>query len=63
VSFDDATGETHPSREAAAAHASNIARELAEDPETYRDYRVLVTDRDGSEVARVAIAEVLQKQS
>jgi hypothetical protein len=56
-SFDDETGETCSSHEAAEAIASNIARELAGDGETYRGYHVLVTDQNGNEIGRIAIAD------
>ena len=58
LSFDDETGQQCSSREAAEATTSSIARELAGDREAYRGYHVLMTDQDGKEIVRVAIARL-----
>jgi hypothetical protein len=56
--FDDATGEMHPTRQAAEAKAAQLASELAADGETYSGYNVIVTDDHGNEIARVRVAPV-----
>lgn len=54
-SLDDEVGEVHGAVEAAKAKAQQIARELAQEPETYRGYGVIVTDEGGNTIADVMI--------
>jgi hypothetical protein len=54
-SFGEDIGEVHVSVEAAEAKARQIARELAEEPNAYTGYNVVVTDLNGNTVASVAI--------
>jgi hypothetical protein len=49
-SFDDGVGELHDTIEAAAAKARQIARELAQEPDTYRGYRIIVIDEGGNTI-------------
>ena len=53
--FGEDIGEAHDSVEAAEAKARQIARELAEEPDAYAGYKVVVTDLGGNIVTTVAI--------
>ena len=55
-SFDDTEGEFLSGVAAAEAKGAQIARELAGDEEAYRNYRVVVTDATGNEIASRMIA-------
>jgi hypothetical protein len=54
-SLDDDTGEVHRTIDAAEAKGRQIARELSDEPETYRGYSIVVIDEDGKMVASIPI--------
>ena len=56
-SFDDETGEELHGVQAAEERARQIARDLGEEPETYRGYTVVVVDAEGNTIANVSISE------
>lgn len=55
--FDDTEGEFLREPAAAAIKAEQIARELADDGDSYRGYQVIALDESGNEVANCRVAE------
>jgi hypothetical protein len=51
----DESGSESATLQDAADYAARIAAELAQDGDRYRGFSVLVTDRTGKELVRVAI--------